>query len=264
MVSKNLRGLSPNQQLEQIQAKVTSANLHLTHLENEVQVVQQRRQALSDEIQAETARLVQERKAHLAELEDASASRGRELDKRRETALSEVVAAERKLLDVQGQVVSADTELKALGDRAEAVRVMTRQAQTELETAQRKLEQVDARIQFLESGVVPLQEQQSQLKTEIAELEHTRDDLVAANSTQNNQYMAEKNRIEAELSDLLQKQQQLEIAQARMFQQHKQMSESIAMREKASDEREEVLKRREFKVAQDEKMVARNANLLNL
>ncbi len=49
-----------------------------------------------------------------------------------------------------------------------------------------------------------------------------------------------------------------------MYRQHQQMSEAIAVREKASDERETILKRREAKVAQDERVISRNAGLLHL
>lgn len=256
--------LTNQMELEQTQAKVTKANQHLTHLENEIQAVQKRRATLSDEITAETAALVAQREQELSRMEQAARKHAQELERTISTTREQIVIAERQKATLQSDIAALEADVALLAQSRDATNQQLRELNTTLAAKERRATQVDARIQFLEGGIQPLLERQSTLNEQIRTLENTRADLEGKIATLDSRYITRKNQIEAEITNLLEKQQELEVAQAGMLRQYNQMSEDIATRIKIADEREEILKRREFKVAQDEKMVARNAGLINL
>lgn len=177
---------------------------------------------------------------------------------------SSLLSLKRQNLQLEGDIVARNQELQQLSDRYSDIQRKLNESQLALEAKQRRSEQVDARIQFLEGGVTPLETRQAELGQAISDLERTRDELESNNATLDSRYLSRKDQVELEIKGLLDKQRELEVAQANMHRQYDQMSEDIAVRAKVLDERESILKRREYKVAQDERMVARNAGLLQL
>lgn len=176
----------------------------------------------------------------------------------------EFALASRRKLELESLIKSLELDRDNLSTGLGASQQQVREATKELEAKERRSAQVDARIQFLEGGITPLLQRQGELQGDIRELEHQRETAEAKIAALDSDYLSKKDKIEAEIGNLLAKQQELEVAQAGMLRQYNQMSEDIATRTKVADEREDILKRREFKVAQDEKMVARNAGLINL
>lgn len=251
-------------ELEKLQQKVTAANQHLIHLENEVRAVQKRRQTLKDEVDLETNRLVAERKLQLAATDDAHNERIRELGKTISELTNEVIAIKRRKLELESENEALQTDNALLGDRRANLLKQLTEETADLETAQRKYAQIQAQIQHLQGTIAPLQDKQLQLEGVIASLEANRDELEAKTATLDNAYNSKIAKIDNEIASVLEKKQQLELVYAETVRQHEMMSEEIASRVKAADEREANLKRREMKVAQDERMVARNAGLLKL
>ncbi len=166
------------------------------------------------------------------------------------------------------QVESENSGLEAdnalLVDRGTTLTRQIKEKTAELDTITRKHGQLTAQTGFLQNGIAPLQDKQVALETSITGLEKTRDELEAKISTLDSTYNSRLEAISLDLDDLLTKKRQLDISYAETLRQQEQIGEELAVRAKVADEREEVLKRREFKVVQSERMVARNAGLLNL
>lgn len=233
-------------------------------LQNEVQAVQRQRKTLADDVQTETNRLILLRRNELAEVEALSAKRLQEIQHQIKTEQTTLIHVSRQKLEIQAQLAALEASVAPLEDRQRSLEQAARIAANELEVSERRKVAAEARLTFIEAGIPPLVDQQVQLEAEIAECEQVKEQLILRNVQLENGYTNRMAEIELEISNLLGKQQELEVAQAGMYQQYQQMSEAIAAREKASDEREMILKRREAKVAQDERTVARNASLLTL
>lgn len=236
----------------------------MTHLQNEVQAVQKRRQAFSDEIKAETARLLVEREQQLASTEITAKKRLKELGTELAVARDELVTLakrkpqyEEEILVLQRSVDTLQGDEQSLNARIDALtRSLTGKEQHQAS--------VESRIQALEGEIAPLKMLKSELETATGSLGLVKASLEEQIVETEAEYAKKKATVEADISDLLSKQQSLEVAQANMLTQYNQMSEDIAARTKALDDREGILKRREYKVNIDERRVASNAELLQL
>jgi chromosome segregation ATPase len=251
-------------QLEQIQAKVTKANTHLTHLENEVRAVQKHRQSLNDDIKRETDRLLEARREILAAEGQRAKQRSDAVQYELQALDAELTELRRSKLQLEGEIAGLVATQEAQTGRITALQQQEREITASLEAKERKQQEFEVRTEFLRNGISPLEATQTQLRDSITALERTRDELIAREATLESRYVSRKEQVEQDISNLLIKQQELEVAQANMHRQHAQLSESIAARTSALDEREQVLIRREAKVAQDSRIVARNAGLLKL
>ncbi len=233
-------------------------------LQNEVLAVQKRHKALTTEIQQETKVLLDNRRGELAQVEELAGRRLQEIREQTKAAQTELIAVSRRKVDLEGVLTGIEVSLAALEDRQHSLERLRNEAITALEGTTRRTLAAEARFDFVQAGISPLQEEQEKLAFSLAELKQQGEQLELKNVQLANEFTNRKAQIELEIADLLEKQQQLEVAQAGMYRQHQQMSEAIAVREKASDERETILKRREAKVAQDERVISRNAGLLHL
>lgn len=236
----------------------------MSHLENEVRVVQERRSKLSDEIKAETAQAVGDRRKQLAAEEDAASQRMQARQKELDTLQGELVTCRREKNQLEGDVAGLTSQrdgLRASVDELAHAQQRAKQALDDLESRQL---QAGSRVQYLQNEIKPLSEKIPILQVELDGLEQQKLMLQQNNATLSSQYETRKAKIEHDLNDLLVKQQQLELNQAGMLQQFDQVATDLAVRTKALDEREEILKRREVKATQSERMIARNASLLKL
>lgn len=236
----------------------------MSHLENEVRVVQERRSKLSDEIKAETASLVGDRRKQLVAEDDAANQRLQARQKELDLIQDELIARRREKNQLEGDVAGLTSQRDSLRASVdELTRLQQRVKQVLDDLGSRQL-QAESRIQYLQNETRPLSEKIPILQAELDELEQQKLMLQQNNATLSSQYETRKAKIEHDLNDLLVKQQQLELNQAGMLQQFDQVAADLAVRTKALDEREEILKRREVKATQSERMISRNAGLLKL
>lgn len=236
----------------------------MTHLQNEVQAVQKRRQAFSDEIKAETARLLVEREQQLISTEITAKKRLKELGTELATARDELVTLAKRKPQYEEEILVLQRSADALQGDEQSLSARIDALTRSLTAKEQHQVSVESRIQALEGDIDPLKTLKSELETATGSLGLVKASLEEQIVETEAEYAKKKATVEADISDLLSKQQSLEVAQANMLTQYNQMSEDIAARTKALDDREGILKRREYKVNIDERRVASNAELLQL
>lgn len=207
---------------------------------------------------------MENRRKELAELESSHSRRISDVKKSIELVRNDNIALQRQKLALEGDIASLQHDHELLNERKVSINQHLKEADTSLAEKTRLSERIEARVQFLEGGIAPLMEEQESLKKSIATLEDRRDDLEGKISALSSEYESKKEAAEQDIAQLLAKHQQLDLAHAAMLNDYNKMSEDIAVRTKVLDEREVILKRREYKVDQDERRVAKNAGLLQL
>lgn len=249
---------------EQIQAKVTAANEHLRHLQNEVGQVERSLKMRREELVAQTQELLAARRSELADEEQQAKTRLEAITSGQVAARNELTGLQRQKTALEADLIELQEDMQTLAGRRDAALQALREAENELETKKAETNQAQARTSFLQGEHGPLEQSLATLRTSIAAQEQVLDELNIKEAQVMGRFETKKRKIELEIGDLLTKQEQLEFEHARLKREFGQMSEELAVRLKNADDRETILKQREAKVRQDEKVIARNAQLLNL
>lgn len=236
----------------------------MAHLRNEAQAVEKRKQDFASEIEAGTARLLQIRSQELAGIEQISNERLKDLETGAESIRSDLHRLLGERSTVQDTITQLRSESNDLVSRNLALSKQLQDAESSIRVHKINLATLSATHQTLKEDISKLGSQQEEIKAQIQALEVIKQDTDAQIADLEGSYSSKKERIEREITDLLAKQQELEVAQANMLRQYDQMSEDIAIRTKILDERTAILTKRELKINQDERRIARNASLLRL
>lgn len=175
-----------------------------------------------------------------------------------------MIPLQRQKLRLEGEITALEADTGGLTTRRITLEGQLREIEASVEAKERDALGLDSRVQFLQEQISPLEADIVERTNQLGDLKRREAEYEGKIATVASEHAQAITEAELEIGSLLEKQRELEVAQANMLRQYDQMSEDIATRTKVADEREVVLKRREMKVAQDERMVARNAGLINL
>ena len=256
--------LTPEQQLEQIQAKITKANQLLDHLERETAEAKRQRKAISEDIEAERKRAVQQRVQELAEVQSAADAKLAVYRQEIRALTDEQRHLVKRNTTLKSEIAAATADLEGLASRKIQYAQDVEDAQRQLARAHAEVGSLDARKTHLDSQIGPLTEEIANKTVEIGQLDAKILELTTKLSTLDSQFASRKEAYEAQITEWLAKIDDLKIRSVELSKQNDAWAADLAAREKALDERGENLRRREFKVNQDEQRVARNAGLLQL
>lgn len=253
-----------HQELERLSAKVATVRETLTHLNNEVVDAQKRRHNIAEEVKIETEQLLEQRARELTAVEDEAKDQIKNATQQLVPLRGHLAILRQEKVELQADLDSLAAEKSTTLDEVDTYNTKITTLNRSIEAKERQLLSVEDRVSSLEPRIGQLLVQEATLVESIKDLESKKAMLAEESGKFSVEYQERRTRLELEVADMLKKQETLNIAQSNMHKQYEQMSEDIALRTRALDDRDEVLKRREHKVSGDEARVAQNANLLQL
>lgn len=244
--------------------KIKAAQEFLSNLKTESQVALQRRNQIQRDTQAETDKLLAERKEDLEVIEKKSQKVVEDTEDQVQALKNEVGNLEFNRDALDTEIKGKITELNSLHGDLGNVKTVIESENSKITTLVSQQKGVQSSIDSLKEQIEPLQVTFTNMKTEISGLETKRADLTAAVETKTQEYTVLLEESERDLSILKDQKTQIkgEIQEAQS--QFKVEREDLATRKLAADKRDDNLRAREYKARRDEDMIAQNVGLLDL
>lgn len=256
--------MKKNSQMPQLKKEIQAAETLLSNLKTENQAVLQKRSHLRLEIEAETAKLLAKRQKELDKLELQAKNSLETIEDTAQGIKKTIGNLEFNRDSLNTEISGKITELNSLHNELGEVKIIIEAENSKITVLNSQQEGIRSSIDGLKEQIVPLQEQLSSLKRDIGDLAVNRANLLSVIETKTSELEVLKEESERDLSILLAQKTELTREIQDSQKQFKLERDDLASRKIASDERDDNLRRREYKVSRDEQMIQTNAGLLNL
>lgn len=251
---------SPKSQEQQEQ----EASILLDNLKREVQTAQKYSARLREEAEGQTKKILQNRAAQLADLEELARQRLEPLHIQEKQAREAVDWAKARKNGLEMALTGLDSQIDTQRRIISELDQRISDQKAHHEDLQVKNTAVLVQIAELQEKTFPLQATIESLRDQINHLSAKRDllrDQIDAFRTEFEVLNAEKQRAVTVLES---KREHLETEIIQMLSDLDAQRQDLATRIRAANDKEEVLKRREVKVAREEADNRRNASLMDL
>lgn len=253
-----------SQDLKKLQQQIQGAQTLLSNLRTEEQVVLQRRNRTQLDIQAETDKLLAERQVALEVIQTKSQKTIEDTEDQVQALKNQIGNLEFNKDSLDTEIQGKITQLNTLRSGMEDLKTVINEEKGTIVRLQSEQVGIQSSIDGLKEQVNLLQATLSDMKSEVGDLELKRADIKALIETKSQEYAVLLEESERDLSILKDQKTQIktEIADAQVD--FKRERDDLATRKMAADERDNNLRRREYKVNRDEQMIQANSGLLDL
>lgn len=234
------------------------------NLENELGALQRQRNKLADEITATTNNLLAQRQQKLTELETQATNRLAATKQDLLQAGEALEHATRDLVEPRAELAGLTSQIELLSRRKTDLKAEIALEVTSLEETRAAKASADGQLQYVEDILAPLKAQIPTLTSKKEQIERDIIGLEQRFKALDDEFEAKEQAILQEVRMLLAKKDDLTIWIQDRQKEFDEAGRLIGERQRAQDERDNNLRVREARVAQDARMVARNASLLEL
>lgn len=255
---------SSSQDLKKLQQQIQGAQTLLSNLHTESQVQSRRRNQIQLDIQAETDKLLAERQSALEVIETKSQKVIEDTEDQIQALKNQIGNLEFNKDSLDTEIQGKITQLNTLRSGMEDLKTAINEEKVTIVRLQSEQVGIQSSIDGLKEQVNPLQATLTDMKSEVGDLELKRADLLALIETKSQEYAVLLEESERDLSILKDQKTQIKTEIQDAQAQFKLEREDLATRKMAADERDNNLRRREYKVNRDEQMIQANSGLLDL
>lgn len=250
--------------LKTLQSQIDQKTNQLSHLGTELKTAQLRQKQLKSSLEAETERLVKYREQELGATEEGWRERISPLEARVGEVKALMKQQQLELEQVRSAIVGAEAELNKHKDSLTIIQAQTQTERNNVAIYEGKLSGLKAQVSTVSADIGPLHVEKLELTEVVKGLEARKASLQQERDDTYKAYQAEKLERERTLHNLESRAQEVSLKIDRDMAIADQTRQELATRETKLNKLQEVLERRELKVARDERSLAQNADLMNL
>lgn len=255
--------LSP-QELKKLETAVAAAQTKLSHLQREIATSEARSKELADNL-ADTKNLeVEKLKNEATEARRVHDALMHSLDSEEDKRLAEIADRSLELAKLKTDITTANGEISQLRSNYKELNAKITSKTTELEDLNVKLSGANQALAAAQNANAELDAELSAKQQESFKVSAQLKQISAELTQKQAQYDSFKTEAEANAQRLRNQKAALENEIIEISNHERIVREDLAARTLALDERDEVLKRREIKVATNEAKIRRNSSLLKL